>query len=253
MACTQLTFPIFERFDRLIHAITTTRFDGDDPFNLADHVGPAADRAIERRRLLCRKLGLDFSKLTVAEQVHRGRVACVDAANVGRGAEGRSDTIAGCDGLVTAEVYTPLLTLSADCPLVLIYDPRRHAIANVHASWRALADRILTNAVGLMSERFGCQSADLVAAVGPSAGPCCYQVGDDLVQQLPDDLRPFASSEPRRFDLWNACRRQLTGAGLSDANIQTIDLCTICDERFFSYRRQGSDTGRFALLAALGR
>jgi len=250
-----LQFNTFEPHRGLVHAVTTAAFDGIEPFNLADHVGPGRDHALEHRKILCARLGIPFEQVTVPQQVHRGRIEVVTGPGVGRGAWGRNDTVTDCDGLITTEPGVPLMALSADCPLVLIYEPSVKVLAVVHASWRALVDRIIDNAIELFSRTFNCDPGGLTAGIGPSAGPCCYEVGEDFCEAVSGlgELERFiiAAAAGWKFDLQGAIRSLLAQGGVKEENIETMRHCTICDHRFFSYRRQGPDTGRFALIAVM--
>lgn len=250
-----LRFKVFEDFHSLTHAVTTATFDGISPFNLADHVGPDRDTAVAHRRRLCRNLDLPFDKLTVCEQVHRGRVAVVEAGGVGDGAIGRASAVAGCDGLITELADVPLMTLSADCPLVLIYAPTANVFGVIHASWRALVDGIVANTVRCFAERFCCHGPELWVGVSPSAGPCCYEVGEDFPDAIAGpgrwDRFLIRDKHVTRFDLWSACRVALIESGVTPDRIEIMGYCTVCDHRFFSHRREGPDAGRFALVAAM--
>jgi len=250
-----LRFDIFKPFDHLVHAVTTARFNDIDPFNLADHVGPNRQNAIEHRKLLCRTLDLTFEKLTTCQQIHKGSVMVVDRSCIGRGATGRASTLPDCDGLITDLTGVPLMTLAADCPLVLLYAPHPNTLAVVHASWRALVDGIIPNTIRLFVNHFSCREDTLLAGISPSAGPCCYEVGEDfrhtIITKTPWQQFIIRRQNRLRFDLWQACRHSLVESGLKSERIETPDNCTICDRRFFSYRRQGPHTGRFSLVAAL--
>lgn len=250
-----LQFRIFNDQPRLVHAVTTTKFDGHEPFNLADHVGPNRADALLNRRRLCDALHLSFDRLTLGEQVHGSTVAIVDSNNAGRGATGRHDAIKAADALIATLPDVPLMALSADCPLILLYAPDHNALAVVHASWRAQVGGIISKTVTLLTDCFACTPDALMAGISPSAGPCCYVVREDFCNALSEtpDLRRFIvrSGNTGRFDLRGAARASLVTAGLNDENIETMDICTICDKRFFSYRRDGRDAGRFALMAAI--
>jgi len=254
----------FERLYRatgIRHAITTICENGDAPFNVADHIGPARETVAQRRRWVCQQIGIGFDRLTSSQQVHGANVVIVDDANAGSGRDGWGDAIASCDGLITDIVGVSLMSISADCPLVLLVAPakgsRRTVIATVHASWRALTGGILAQAMGLFTQHYRADAADVFAAVAPSAGPCCYEVGPDFIDDI-ERRSPWARSSliktpagRTHFDLWSACRTALQSQGVSADRIELPPACTICDERFFSYRRQGRETGRFALLAGL--
>jgi len=236
----------------LVHALTTK------PWNMAPHRGPDAAHAVDRRRKLCHHLGLDFEKLTAPDQIHSHHVLRVEPQDVGRGRLGRDSAIPFVDGLICDIPGVPLLQLSADCPLILVFDPRRPAIGTAHASWRGTVARIAENLVAAMRREFHSNPADLLAAIAPCAGPARYEIGEDVRRiaksLLPDADRFFpqsADTARRCFDLRAANVDQLQRAGLNPVHIEVADPCTITDARFYSHRREGHAAGRFALIAAI--
>lgn len=249
------------QFDRLkscvglTHAVTSRRFGGDGEFNLADHVGTGRERAIRNRQAACERLGLDVDRLTVAQQVHQVNVAVVTAENAGRGRAAWSDGIPATDAMVTDFVDTPLMVLSADCPLILLFDPARRTLGVIHASWRCTFGGIIPRTVKTLADAFHSRPGDLWAGIGPGAGPCCYEVDDPFIQTISTrpELLPFV--EPREgrrfFNLWAAGRDELLRSGLAPDHIEAMGRCTICDDRFFSFRRQADRAGRFGLIAAI--
>jgi len=146
------------------------------------------------------------------------------------------------DALVTAEHGLPLVAHGADCLTAALVAPGGERLAVVHAGWRGLVAGVLEAAAA----RVG---GDFAAAVGPGAGPCCYEVGDDVGEQLRarfgDDVVVAG-----RADLAACARRALARAGA--AEVAVAGLCTICDaERFHSHRRDGAGSGRQAVIAYL--
>lgn len=247
---TLLQFPRLSSDARLVHAITTK------PWNMASHRGPDAGRAIERRRRVCEWLGVPFDRLTSPAQVHGGEVVAITDDIVGAGRFGRDDAVPFVDGLVTDRPGVPIINLSADCVLVLAYDPVRRALGSAHASWRGLVAGVVTNLITQMRQSFGCDAANICAGVGPSAGPQRYRVREDVVRVLATRV-----DHPDRYlvrdgggvnlDLWRLANDQLVGAGVPRAAIETAGLCTMSDARFFSHRRDGHGTGRFTLICAM--
>ncbi len=125
-----------------------------------------------------------------------------------------------------------------------------------HAGWRGIVSGVVGGLVRTAVDRFGCRPEGMVAALSPSAGPCCYEVGDEVVasasQTLPESERHFLRRRGSTFfDLWSACTAQLHSAGIEAKRIDSAGECTICDERYFSYRRDGPKTGHAGLIAAL--
>jgi YfiH family protein len=148
------------------------------------------------------------------------------------------------------------MVLSADCALVLVYDPARRVMGLAHAGWKGTIASITGRLVSTMIEHAGCRPADLWAGISPAAGPQKYEVGPEVRQQaakaMPNADRYFpAIAGGIAFDLWACNRDQLLDAGVPAEQIELAGICTIGDERFFSYRRDGPGTGRFGLLAAI--
>ena len=176
--------------------------------------------------------------LATVRQVHGVEVIAVDAA---------SEPVEA-DGMMTNRMGLLLGIQVADCVPLLLADTRLRAVAAVHAGWRGTVGGIASNAVARLGEKFGSQAKDLVAAIGPSIGPCCYSVGEELIQRVGWDSGLLECREDAiYFDLWEANRRQLRSAGVM--NIQVLGLCTACSRsagqhRFFSHRAEAGVTGR---------
>lgn len=158
------------------------------------------------------------------------------------------------DIILTDDPAVAVAVQVADCVPVLIADRRTGAVAAVHAGWRGTAARVAQMAVRALGEAFGSRPADLVAALGPGIGPCCYEVGSELLDVFAaaghppaDRDRWFVRSEDGRvrFDVPLANRDQLASAGLTPGAIHVAGLCTASHpELFYSYRREGQGTGR---------
>lgn len=192
-------------------------------------------------------------------QVH-GRDVCVVRSHHGlHHAEARPEA----DVLVSNDPTMAIAVRAADCVPVLIADPTTGSVAAAHAGWRGTAAGAATAAVEALEREFGARPADLVAAIGPSIGPCCYEVGTELVdafaaaghaRHLVD--RWFPAPPPGRdayargtlhLDTWGANRDQLILAGLVEQNIHTCGLCTADNlELFPSYRAEKERAGRLA-------
>jgi len=170
--------------------------------------------------------------------------------------------LAETDGHATCVPGIGVMVLAADCLPVAIGS--EHGVAVVHAGWRGLAAGVVEEGVRallrLQADAGGAGSAsydragegaagrggdqEIAAIVGPGAGPCCYEVGEEVHAAFGD-----AHRDGRHIDLKAIARERLTAAGVGD--VHDVDLCTICDERFFSYRREGSAAGRQAAIAWL--
>lgn len=243
------------QFDAL-HAIPGFRHVvTSKPWNMATHIGPDVDKTLERRRRVCEWAGLSFDRLVAPDQIHSPHVLPITSADAGRGRDGRHTAIRFVDGLVCAETDLPVMQFSADCPLVLVVEPERRVFGTAHASWRGTVAGITSELVRLMRTEFDIDPARLVAAICPCAGPGEYEVGDEVrriaLARLGAGAEAYFPEVAGRlhFDMRGANVRQLVQAGIPQERICVAAESTISDDRFFSYRREGADTGRFVLVA----
>jgi polyphenol oxidase len=203
-------------------------------------------------------VGGAITDLKRIKQVH-GRAICV----VRPGASPLHQIPPDADAVVSGTPGHVLAVQVADCVPLLLGDPRTGAVAAIHAGWRGSAARISEACVQTMVEEFGVRPADLIAAVGPSIGECCYEVGPELSDAFrqsgatEDQLsrwftHPWAGS--LRLDLWAVNTDQLIAAGLQHTRIFRSCLCTRTHATVFdSYRAEGSNAGRMAALIRVPR
>ncbi len=247
--------PVY-RLDRLnddpslVHAIFT-RLGGVSlpPYaslNLGHSVGddPAAVEANHNR--VYRALHIHRSQTVTCHLTHSADVLVVTAADGGRIA-GRGDA------MVTADPGVYLSMRFADCVPILLYDPVRGAVGLAHAGWRGTVKNVAGAAVRAMVDELGCSPETTTAVIGPAIGPCCYQVGDEVIQAVEasfcDSTCLLSRRHKRRahFDLWEANRQQLVAAGVSQ--VLVVGLYTACHtDRFFSHRAEQGHTGRFGVV-----
>ncbi|MBX7251363.1 MAG: peptidoglycan editing factor PgeF [Candidatus Promineofilum sp.] len=196
--------------------------------------------------------GRDTDTVVHAHLVHGATVARVTTANNGTWVE-------HVDGLITDQPGCVLGMNYADCAPIFLYDPRRHAIGLGHAGWRGTVVDLPGAMVRAMTAHFGSDPADLVAAIGPCIGPCCYEVGVDVIDAVraafagAETLLPSAGrAGGRHFDLPEANRRNLLNAGVRA--VELSEYCTACrTDLFFSHRAERGRTGRFGTVFALGQ
>jgi YfiH family protein len=181
--------------------------------------------------------------VTTLKQIHSGLV--LEAVPPG------GDRFSEGDGLVTRAPGMLVGVRTADCVPILIADQRTRAVASVHAGWRGTAQNITGAAVRELITRFGSRAEDLHAAVGPSIGPCCYEVGSDVAHRFDTDDRDRDTAErPRKIDLPGINERQLRDAGVSD--IWVARECTFCESaKYYSFRREKEQAGR--MLSFVGQ
>ena len=198
--------------------------------------GPEA----ENRKEFFASLGFDASSVVRGEQVHGDNIEVANSAL----------TFPETDGLLTRSRNLLLLISVADCVPVLLFDRRLKVAAAVHSGWKGTVKNIAGKAVELMSNELNSSPDDVVAFIGPSAGACCYEVGEDVAQYFSlDVLERTARPGKSRLDLKSAIASQLTEKGLPKGNIELSRYCSICNPNFHSFRRDGESSGR--MLAAI--
>lgn len=127
--------------------------------------------------LLAEAVGCSVDNFTFGEQKHTTHVEVVTRAQRGRGGREKATRLPSTDALITRETGVCLMVLAADCVPVLMYDSRMRVIAAVHAGWRGTVGRIAAQTVERMRDEFGCDTRDVIVGIGPSIGPCCFEVG----------------------------------------------------------------------------
>ncbi len=219
------------------HALFTTSTDG----NLSTARGPGHEHGRRERDRLCGELGLRW--LCASRQVHGTVVQRVSGGLDPAHPSGEAVAI-DADGHATALREVGVMVLVADClPVVL---GSKGAVAALHAGWRGLATGVLEEGVRAVRELGG--EGEIAAVIGPGAGPCCYEVGEE-VHAVFGERSPGRRGEGRNLDLPGLARERLAAAGVR--RIEDVGVCTICDERYFSHRREGPRAGRQAGVAWL--
>jgi hypothetical protein len=245
--------------------------------------------AQNRRRFVEAVAGAGFAKnageLVAVRQFHSGLIRVVDTSTKPLASPEGKPVLRG-DALITAQPNRLVAILTADCVPVLVADTRRRVVAAFHAGWRGTLARIVERGIGTMRLQFGSRPKDLIAAIGPGIGPCCYSVGEEVrfdfesqFAYAPTLFSEVYDSDPVRdkypllfltarapghsnigpqihLDLIEANRRQLLDAGLTAAKVSVIGECTACtrlpngQRRYFSHREEHGYTGR--MLSVIG-
>ena len=219
---------------------------GDDP----EHVR-------ENYRRFLSAVGASGKAFAMCDQVHGDTVRAITTADVKGDLYGKLHYEA--DGMMTAIPGVALVVFSADCIPVLLYDPVRRVIAAVHSGWRGTAAGIVTRAVERMGQVYGSRPENILAAIGPGIGPCCFETHEDvpnaMMAAVASPALPFIKiKENGKFsvDLKGINAKRLELAGLDPANIAVCRDCTACmEEKYWSHRRQGTERGSMAAVIEL--
>lgn len=249
---------VYYTFDSLagIHAVkhaVSTRHGGTSPapfhsLNLGHAVGDSPSNVARNTDLLYGLLDFPSGAGVTTNQVHGALVAAV-------GPRERGSSLDGFDALVTNIPGLPLLLRFADCVPILLFDPVKRAVGVAHSGWRGTVMKITAATVRAMTDAFGTRPHDLIAAIGPSIGPCCYCIGPNVIDAV---RQSFARADrllserggKTYLDLWQANVHQLVALG-----VQQIELAGTCTAEhthdFYSARREQNRTGRFGAIIAL--
>jgi polyphenol oxidase len=279
-----LSMPGWEKHEWLWHGFSTRQGGVSEAYAVEGALGElnlgfTADDTREnveenRRRITQAVSGSRKTMLRTLRQFHSGLVV------MGPGCEGERP--AKADGAITDERGVLLGIQTADCIPVIVADKRRRVVAAFHAGWRGTVKRIVELGVGRMRLEYGSEPKDLIAAIGPGVGACCYAIGDEVRSEFESQFEYAAelfhevyNSDPIRkrypmlfltqrapghsdigpsthLDLVEANRRQLLACGIKRKAIHVIGGCTSCDrELFFSHRAQQGRTGRMMSLIGM--
>ncbi len=236
----------------LTHAIFT-RLGGvsPDPFhslNWSVVVGDAPTTVERNFRRACETLAVTPQQTVTCDLVHGAAVLTVDSP---------TPRVAGeADALITDTAGLMLTMRFADCTPLLFFEPARRLVGLAHAGWRGTIRNVAAATVAAMVKQ-GCRRERIIAVIGPSIGPCCYEVGAEVISQVQATfkqadrlLRPNGRAQHALFDLWAANCQQLSEAGVQ--TIVTTGLCTACrTDEFFSHRAEQGRTGRFGVMIGL--
>ena len=199
------------------------------------------------RSILVRNFGIGIDKLVTVNQVHGDDILVIDEANPDFSHFLKVD----CDGIITNQPGVMIGVCVADCYPVLLLDPVRRVTAALHAGWKGTAAGIAKKGVEALVKLFGTDPRDLLAAVGPGIGSCCYEVDSRVMENFRKSGQDFASFSADKgegkflLDLSEANYQQLLRTGIPAGNIEVEKLCVSCNrELFFSYRRDAGETGR---------
>ena len=238
--------------------------DRSDPFFPSEyHKAHDAFEGIQKK--------LGATQLTFVKQVHGTDVVCIEKTQQHRSLFVHEQT---GDALITQEPGCAIGVLTADCLPVVLYDEKNHVIAVVHAGWRGSVAQILPKTVAVMKKRFCSSPHDIDAFFAPSAGVCCYEVGDDFCDNVKDASEQVLVRKDHKLFFNNVKYNclQLLAVGILQKNIKTLSFsggcnpstggfnplaggqkaaCTICNKAYHSYRRDGVNSGRQATVAVL--
>ncbi|MFN0205258.1 MAG: peptidoglycan editing factor PgeF [Planctomycetota bacterium] len=244
-------FPRLAADPRLVHGISSR--EKNISYSVTDKYGEKYGDPTEARREFFDTLQIDPERAQFAGQVHGSRVAWV-AENVSGGALVRKNVINETDALITKTPDVGLFITAADCPPILMWDRKAGFLAAVHSGWRGTAVEIAVHTLREFAAA-GSRAQNIQIGIGPGIGPCCYEVGAEVVECVPSRWRgsvvQLSAAGRPMLHLRKWIMLQIEEAGVPPENIEFLDYCTSCrTDLFFSHRAERGECGRFGLLAA---
>lgn len=243
-----LQFPALAGLSGFFHGVfPRTAFNTGDrrvSFNIGNNCGDPEAVVKQNRQRMLRCFGRPLG--VFARQVHGTEVGVVSTTAV---STGQGLVRVNGDALATAQRDNALVIQVADCQPVLIADPIKKAVANVHSGWRGSIDNIIGRTIDVLVTQLGCRPQHMIAAIGPSLGPCCAEFVN-FRKEIPTRYWKYRRAGDL-FDFWRLSIDQLVEAGIPLAAISVAGICTRCNQHlFFSYRGQ-KDAGRFAAVIGI--
>jgi YfiH family protein len=215
------------------------------------------ENVLENYKRIADVLKIDYRNMVFSNQVHDSRIKIVDEADRGKGIVKESD-IVGYDGLVTDRKNVALVTFYADCVPLLFFEPEKRVIASSHSGWRGTVKKIGCETVRVMEQSFGCDIKKIEAAIGPSIGSCCFEVGNEVYDEFAkafgwiENFSEKVGSDKWKLDLQSIIRRTLVECGMDEDKICMGNLCTMCNTGiFFSHRGDKGKTGSLTAIMQL--
>lgn len=270
-----LTFPLLSAQPGITHAFSTRRGGVSQgiyaTMNLSFTRGDEEDRVHENFRRMAAALHTDVEHMVCTYQTHTTNIRRVGKSDGGRGIV-REREYTDVDGLVTNDRNLCLVCFFADCVPLYFVDPKHGAIGLAHSGWRGTVAGMGECMVRRMTQEFGTEPEDLVAAIGPSICQDCYEVSEEVAEQfeqlrasIPESdkllaemakqgvyphrqiLRPGRAEGKYQLDLWLANLLVLRGAGIPLSGLQATDVCTCCNSSYlFSHRASQGKRGNLA-------
>ncbi|MBN1120402.1 MAG: peptidoglycan editing factor PgeF [Anaerolineae bacterium] len=240
--------------DGVTHGIFTRRGGVSqapfDSLNVGSTVGDNPEHVEANRQRIAAIVGVPVENTRTTWQVHSARVI------VARRDVPQEYPPEQADGIITADPGVMLMMRFADCVPMIFFDPRKRVVGLAHAGWRGTIAGIGPATVNAMVAEFRCNPQDIIVGIGPSIGPCCYEVGPEVTAQVRetfidgDNYIFSVNGSGAHLDLWKANQYDIQAVGVR--KIEVAGLCTVCHRHeFFSHRAEAGRTGRFGAVVML--
>jgi len=255
------SFPQLEALGFIKHGFSTRCGGVSEGYhrwmNLSFANGDYKEKVLQNFENFADALDVELESLVLSDQDHGTGILRIEEKDRGKGILKDKD-YQGVDALVTNKSGITLVTQHADCVPLFFVDSRNKAVAMAHSGWRGTWKEMAKKAVTRMAQEFGTRAQDVYVGIGPSIGPCCFEVEIDVLEKLQNlsDWRKedviFQGQGKYRVDLWQLNRRMVRSAGVPASQIFVTDLCTKCHpDLFFSHRVHGNERGSLAGMISI--
>lgn len=246
----------------LVKHMFTTRIGGVskppfDTLNLGINTQDNFDNILENFQRVFSVLDTKLDNIVISNQIHGTNIRIVNEKDIGKGLESNLNKT-GVDGLVTNKTGITLVTFYADCVPLFFLDKCKKVVGLAHAGWRGTVNKIGAIMIDLMIKTYNSRPEDILVGIGPSIGPCCYEVGEEVYKKFEEKfINSNSIMTPTgrgkwQLDLWKANMHTFEEKGVLRENIIVSKICTSCNDGIlFSYRKSGGKTGRMAAIIQL--
>lgn len=256
-----ITFPLWEKEKQLVHCFTT-RYGGVSKgdlstLNLGVDRGDTKENVLLNYQIVCDFLGVERESIVLSKQVHETNIKKVTTKECGNGLlhPNQWDSV---DGIYTDQKGITLVTHYADCVPLFFYHPNHPLIGMAHAGWRGTVQKIGLKMLDLWVQEEKVKLTDIQVVIGPSIGPCCFEVHKDVATVFFDTFgdAPFIMYNPEKdkytINLWECNKYMLMEKGILEKNIYISGICTCCHSNiFFSHRKTQGQRGTLGAFMAL--
>lgn len=252
---TYIKSPLFEKYG-VEHLFTTVKDSKKEKRTDYTFRNNDKQEILENYKKIADFFNVPIEHIVKSTQIHEDNIEKVTHENKGMGVT-KDTSFDNADGIYTPEKDIPLCIFSADCVPVLIADKSKKVVMAVHAGWRGSAKNILGKAIRILKDEYKINTEDILVAIGPAIGQCCFEVSCDVIEELGkvyknDDCYYKKENGKYQLDLKKFNKQLALIEGVLEENIDLCNLCTKCDSEYFhSYRREREAAGRNAAFIML--
>lgn len=242
-----LQFKLFKKHKNLVHGVFFKK-NGNIDFRFGEK-----KQVLENRKIICKTFGFEIRNLYEMDQVHGSNIEVLTKKNKKKF---RKNIVPKTDGIITNEKNLFFMIKTADCFPVLLYDSEKKVISAIHIGWRGAIEKIFLNTLLKMISFYKTKVEDVLVAICPGIGPCCFKHKKLIQEKLPEWQKYIKNGKNniKSLDISVFIKDQLIEAGINKKNIEDCNICTSCSNQFYSHfksLRKKQTEGRFATIIGI--